>query len=70
MWSQTITPTSRRLTVEIPDAFVNQPMEIVLIPKHLSDDAEARRKQVHAFFDQFRADASLLRFSREELYDR
>jgi len=70
MWSQTITPTSRQLTVEIPDAFLNQPVEIVLIPKQLSDDVEARRKQVHAFFDQFQADVSLLHFTREELYDR
>lgn len=52
-----------------PDAFLNQPVEIVLIPKQLSDHVEARRKQVHAFFDQFQADVSLLRFTREELYD-
>lgn len=44
MWLQTITPTSRQLTVEIPDAFLNQPVEIVLIPKQLLDDVEARRK--------------------------
>ena len=40
MWSQTITPTSRQLTVEIPDAFLDQPVEVVLIPTHLSDDIE------------------------------
>jgi hypothetical protein len=70
MWSQTITPTSHQLTVEIPDAFLNQPVEIVLIPKELSDDLETRRRQIDAFFNQFQADVSLLRFSREELYER
>jgi hypothetical protein len=70
MWSQTITPTSHQLTVEIPDAFLNQPVEIVLIPRELSDDLETRRRQIDAFFDQFQADVSLLRFSREELYER
>ncbi|MDQ3564883.1 MAG: hypothetical protein M3436_12305 [Pseudomonadota bacterium] len=70
MWSQTIPPTSRQLTVEIPDAFLNQPVEVVLIPKHLSDDTETRRKQIDAFVDQFQADVSLLRYSREELYER
>lgn len=70
MWSQTITPTSRQLTVEIPDAFLNQPVEVVLIPTHLSDDIETRRKQINAFFDQFQADVSLLRYSRDELYER
>ncbi len=70
MWSKTITPTSRQLTVEIPDAFLNQPVEVVLIPKHLSDDIETRRKQIDAFFDQFQADVSLLRYYRDELYER
>jgi hypothetical protein len=70
MWSQTITPTSRQLTVEIPDAFLNQPVEVVLIPTHLSDDIETRRKQIDAFFDQFQADVNLLRYSRDELYER
>jgi hypothetical protein len=70
MWTQTITPTESRLTLEIPDAFVNQPVEVVLIPTQLAEDKETRRNQLHAFFAQFQADAALLRYGRDELYER
>ncbi len=54
MLSQTITPPSDRITVEIPRVFMNQPVEIVLIPKQFWTDVETRRKQVDVFFEPFR----------------
>ena len=70
MWSQTVTPTSREVTVEVPEALLNQPVEVVLIPTQLSEDRETLRRQLQAFFDQFRADAALLKCSRDELHER
>lgn len=70
MWTQTVIPTESHVTVEVPDAFVNQPLEVVLIPRQLSTGKEQRREQLHAFFAQFQADAALLRYERDELYER
>ena len=70
MWSQTVTPTSREITVKVPEALLNQPVEVVLIPTQLSEDRETRRRQLQAFFDQFQADAALLKYSRDELHER
>lgn len=70
MWTQTLTPTSRTLTVEVPEALVNQPLEVVLIPAQLSEDRENRRRQLHAFFGQFQADAGRLKYERAELHER
>ncbi|MCX7111358.1 MAG: hypothetical protein NTX45_14770 [Proteobacteria bacterium] len=70
MWTQTVIPTEPRITVDIPAAFMNQPVEVVLIPTRLADDQNMRQEQIHAFFAQFKADANLLRYQRDELYDR
>lgn len=70
MQIQTVVPTQRTITVEIPEEYLNRPLEVVLIPKEMADDLETRRKQVREFFSQFNADASQLKYSREELYDR
>lgn len=70
MWSTTLTPTTRTLTVEVPEALLNQPIEVVLIPRGLSDDRETRRRQLHAFFEQFQGDAGRLKYGREELHER
>jgi hypothetical protein len=70
MWSQTVIPTSREVTVEVPEALLNQPVEVVLIPTQLSEDRETRRRQLQAFFEQFQADAGLLKYSRDELHER
>jgi|OpeIllAssembly_1097287.scaffolds.fasta_scaffold96964_3 hypothetical protein len=70
MWTQTVIPTESLVTVKIPEAFVNQQLEIVLIPMQLAEDKETRRDQLHAFFAQFQADAGLLNYERDELYER
>ncbi|MCX7109828.1 MAG: hypothetical protein NTX45_06805 [Proteobacteria bacterium] len=67
MWTQTVTPKVRNISVEIPEAFINQPLEILLIPTLLAEDGEILRGQVHAFFDQFQSDANLLRYDRAEI---
>jgi uncharacterized protein (DUF433 family) len=41
-----------------------------LIPAPLSEDKDVRRKQLHAFLAQFQADAALLCYGRDELYER
>lgn len=70
MWSQTITPTDRRIVVEVPEALLDQPVEVILVPTRLSSDREARRRELHAFFEQFQADAGCLKCSRDELHER
>lgn len=70
MLIQTLTPTERTVTVEIPEEFLHQSLEIVLIPKEIAVDIDSRRKQIRAFFSQFDADASQLKYSRDELYNR
>lgn len=70
MWSQTVIPTGRRITVEVSDALLNQPIEVVLVPTRLSEDREARRNQLHAFFDQFQAVAALLKHDRDDAHGR
>ncbi|MCU0835089.1 MAG: hypothetical protein MUC77_11770 [Chromatiaceae bacterium] len=49
---------------------MNQPLEVVLIPAQLSVDRETRRRQLHAFFGQFQADAGRLKYERAELHER
>jgi hypothetical protein len=70
MWSQILTPTSRSITVEVPEDMLNHPVEVVLVPTKLATDRETLRRQLHAFFGQFQADAGLLKFSRDELNER
>jgi hypothetical protein len=53
MWSQTLTPTGRSITVEVPEELVNQPVQVLLIPTRISRDRETRRLQLHAFFSQY-----------------
>lgn len=70
MWSQTLTSTSRSITMEVPEALLNQPVDVVLIPTELSTDRETLRRQLHAFFGQFQADAERIEFSRDDLNER
>jgi hypothetical protein len=70
MWSQTVTPTSREVTVEVPEALLNQPVEVVLIPTQLSEDRKTRHRQLQGFFGQFQADAGLLEEGRDGLHER
>jgi hypothetical protein len=70
MWAQTLTPNGRSLVVEVPEELANQPIRVVLIPSRISTDLETRRRQLHAFFAQYQADAGLLKYGREELYER
>ncbi|MFB1486054.1 MULTISPECIES: hypothetical protein [unclassified Thiocapsa] len=70
MWSQTLTPKGRSLVVEVPEELANQPIQVVLIPTQISADRETRRRQLHAFFAQYQADAGLLKYDRAELYER
>ena len=71
MWSQTVTPTSRNVTVQVPEAMLNQTVEVVLVPTNLAEDRETRRSQIHAFFSQYHADAARLKgYDRDELHGR
>jgi uncharacterized protein (DUF433 family) len=70
LWSQTLVPTGRMITLEMPEALVGRPVEVVLIPADLSHDRETRRRQRQAFFEQFQADAGRLKDDRDGWHDR
>jgi CRISPR-associated Cas5-like protein len=65
----TLTPKGRGLFLEILEALVNQPIQVLLIQTRLPADREMRRRQLHAFFARYQADAGLLRYDRAELYE-
>lgn len=70
MLIQTVTPTQRTVTVEVPDAYINRQVEVILLPREIAIDVETRREQIHEFFSQFNADSRLLKYRREDLYER
>lgn len=69
MLIQTLTPTERTITVEIPESFLNHPVEIMVVPVPF-ESIEQRRKEIEKFFAKHQVTAADLKFNREELYDR
>lgn len=65
---QTLTPTEKRVTVEIPEEYVNHPVQISVI--RLDVNADKRRKEIDELFAEFETDLARLRFNRDELHDR
>jgi hypothetical protein len=65
---RTLTPTDKRVTVEIPDEYINHPVRISVV--RLDADAAQRRKEIDALFAEFETDLSEFKFNRDELYDR
>jgi len=69
MLIQTLTPTERTITVEIPESFLNHPVEIMVVPVPF-ESLEQRRQEIEKFFAKHQVSATDLKFNREELYDR
>ncbi|MDP3498656.1 MAG: hypothetical protein Q8R84_13600 [Candidatus Nitrotoga sp.] len=69
MLIQTLTPTERTVTVEIPESFLNHPVEIMVVPVPF-ESVEQRRKEIEKFFAKHQVSTTDLKFNREELYDR
>jgi hypothetical protein len=69
MLIQTLTPTERTVTVEIPESFLNHPVEIMVVPVPF-ESIEQRRKEIEKFFAKHQVSTTDLKFNREELYDR
>ena len=69
MLIQTLTPTERTITVEIPESFLNHPVEIMVVPVPF-ESLEQRRQEIEKFFAKHQVTATDLKFNREELYDR
>lgn len=69
MLIHTITPTERTVTVEIPESFLNHPVEIMVVPVPF-ESIEQRRKEIEVFFAKHQVTTTDLKFNREELYDR
>jgi hypothetical protein len=69
MLIHTITPTERTVTVEIPESFLNHPVEIMVVPVPY-ESIEQRRKEIEVFFAKHQVSATDLKFNRNELYDR
>ena len=69
MLIHTITPTERTVTVEIPESFLNHPVEIMVVPVPF-ESIEQRRREIEVFFAKHQVSATDLKFNRDELYDR
>jgi hypothetical protein len=69
MHIQTLTPTERTVTVEIPESFLNHPVEIMVVPVPY-ESLEQRRKEIEKFFAKHQVPTTDLKFNRDELYDR
>jgi hypothetical protein len=69
MLIQTLTPTERTITVEIPESFLNHPVEIMVVPVPY-ESIEQRRQEIEKFFAKHQVSTTDLKFNREELYDR
>lgn len=69
MFIHTITPAERTVTVEIPESFLNRPVEIMVVPVPY-ESIEQRRREIEAFFAKHQVSATDLKFNRDELYDR
>ena len=69
MFIHTLTPTERTVTVEIPESFLNHPVEIMVVPVPF-ESVEQRREEIEAFFAKHQVSATDLKFKRDELYDR
>jgi hypothetical protein len=69
MLIQTLTPTERTITVEIPESFLNHPVEIMVVPVPF-ESLEQRRQEIEKFFAKHQVTSTDLKFNREELYDR
>lgn len=69
MFIQTLTPTERTITVEIPESFLNHPVEIMVVSVPF-ESLEQRRKEIEKFFAKHQVSTTDLKFSRDELYDR
>ncbi|MDO8369164.1 MAG: hypothetical protein Q7S71_00320 [Candidatus Nitrotoga sp.] len=69
MLIQTLTPTERTVTVDIPESFLNHPVEIMVVPVPF-ESIEQRRKEIEKFFAKHQVSTTDLKFNREELYDR
>ena len=69
MQIQTVVPTQRTITVEIPEEYLNRTVEIMVIPVP-EESLEQRKQEIRAFFAQHQANLSGWKFNREELYDR
>lgn len=67
MYSQTLPPTENQVTVKIPDEYINHQVEIVVVL--VEPEATQRLKKIGEFCDKHQADASLLKYTRDELYD-
>ncbi len=65
---RTMTPTDKRVTVEIPDDYVTHPVQVSVV--RLDADAAQRRKEIDELFAEFETDPSGFKFNRDELYDR
>ncbi|MGH8607601.1 MAG: hypothetical protein ACREX9_09310 [Gammaproteobacteria bacterium] len=65
---RTMTPTEKRVTVEIAEEYINHPVLISVV--RLDADAAQRRKEIYALFAEFETDLSGFKFNRDELYDR
>lgn len=68
MYTQLLTPTERTITVEIPEEYLNRPVEIMVVPAP-AQSAEQRRQEIAVFFAKHQVDLSLFRFDRNELYE-
>lgn len=69
MFIQTLTPTERTITVEIPESFINHPVEVMVVSVPF-ESLEQRRKEIDKFFAKHQVNTADLKFNRDELYDR
>ena len=72
MIRQIVVPTDKKLVLELPDHYLNQPVEILafkLQETAPSADAANQNEDLLAIFDQY-AGSFDGKFNREELYDR
>jgi hypothetical protein len=72
MIRQILVPKDNRLVLELPDHYLNQPVEIIVFKLQetvLSADAANQNGDLLAIFDQY-AGSFDGKFNREELYDR
>jgi len=65
MITQTLTPAEKRVIVEIPEEYINHPVQISVV--RLDVDAGQRRRQIDQFFKELKTDLSGFKFNREEL---
>ena len=71
MVTQTLVPKGTKVTIEIPEEYLNRLISIRIEPADQEVlDQERRLEEIRAFFSQYQLDLSNFKFDREEANER